>query len=64
MAQAIPIVDLSRFETTEVDQVAQELDQICREIGFLIITNHGVSNSIQDTLYFASREFFERPLNE
>ena len=64
MAQAIPIVDLSRFETTEIDQAAHELDQICREIGFLIITNHGVSNSIQDTLYFASREFFERPLVE
>ena len=64
MAQAIPIVDLSRFETTEIDQAAHELDQICREIGFLIITNHGVSNSIQDTLYFASREFFEQPLDE
>ena len=64
MAQVIPIVDLSRFESTEVDQAVEELDTICREIGFLIVTNHGVPNSVQDALYSTSKEFFERTLDE
>ena len=64
MAQVIPIVDLSRFESTEVDQAVEELDTICRDIGFLIVTNHGVPNTVQDALYSKSKEFFERPLDE
>ena len=66
MAQEIPLFDLARFETgatATTTAAARELDQICREIGFLVITNHGVSASVQQALYDAGTEFFDLPLD-
>ena len=61
----IPVLDLKRFESADpavVAAAARELDDICREIGFLVISNHGVSEEIQDALYDAARAFFDLPL--
>ena len=61
----IPVLDLRRFASPhpeEVAAVARELDDICREIGFLVIRNHGVDEGIQDALYRAARSFFDLPL--
>ena len=44
----IPVLDLQRFESadpTVAAGAARELDDICREIGFLVISNHGVSET-------------------
>ena len=61
----IPVLDLKRFESADpavVAAAARELDDICREIGFLVISNHGVSEAIQDALYDAAHAFFDLPL--
>ena len=61
----IPVLDLQRFESADPDEVAgaaRELDAICREIGFLVIRNHGVAETAQTALYDAARAFFDLPL--
>lgn len=66
MKDMIPIVDLARFETgnaATTAAAAAELDQICREIGFLVIANHGVSPETQQALYDAGNAFFDCPLD-
>jgi isopenicillin N synthase-like dioxygenase len=62
MNQQIPIIDLARFETgdaTTTETAARELDQVCRDIGFLVVRNHGVSPSVQQALYGAGSDFFD-----
>jgi isopenicillin N synthase-like dioxygenase len=67
MAVQIPIVDLDRFETGDAKttaEAARALDQVCRDIGFLVITNHGVPNQIQRALYDAGTAFFDLPVDD
>jgi isopenicillin N synthase-like dioxygenase len=66
MDNNIPIFDLDRFETGDAATTiaaARELDQICREIGFLVISNHGVSGAAQQALYNAGSDFFAMPVD-
>ena len=61
---SIPVLDLQRFESanpTAVAGAARELDEICSEIGFLVISNHGVAEETQNALYDAARSFFDLP---
>ena len=61
----IPVLDLQRFESadpTVVAGAARELDEICREIGFVVISNHGVPEETQNALYDAAQSFFDLPL--
>jgi isopenicillin N synthase-like dioxygenase len=61
----IPVFDLQRFESEDpavVAGAARELDEICREIGFLVISNHGLAETTQQALYDAGRAFFDLPL--
>ena len=61
----IPVFDLQRFESADPQVAAgaaRELDEICREIGFLVISNHGVAESTQRALYDAGRSFFDLPM--
>lgn len=61
----IPVLDLGRFaspDPAEVAAAARELDGICREIGFLVISNHGVAEASQRALHEAARSFFDLPL--
>ena len=46
-----PKFNLQKFEKSEGThrkELAAELDSICRETGFLLLENHGVSNAIID----------------
>ena len=64
---SIPVFDLRRFDGTDPARVAaaaRELDEICREIGFLVISNHGVDEAVQRTLHDAARSFFDLPLEQ
>jgi isopenicillin N synthase-like dioxygenase len=66
MTEQIPIVDLARFETGDTATTAaaaRELDQICREIGFLVISGHGVSATVQQALHDAGSAFFDLPMD-
>src|SRR5262245_65455726 len=44
--------------------VAQQIDEACRDIGFLVITGHGVSADLIRAMDDVSREFFDLPLEE
>lgn len=54
----VPIVDLDRDPVV----VAAELDEICREIGFLQIVAHGVDTAVADDAWHAAHAFFDLPL--
>ena len=44
--------------------MAREWDRACREVGFLVIVDHGVPARIISECWEASVEFFDRPLDE
>lgn len=64
---AIPDVSLASFETgseSEKRRIAADVDRICRAIGFLVITDHGVDRQVIERAWDAAREFFAQPLEE
>lgn len=52
-----PRIDLSSAEPFEIDQV-------CRETGFLAIVGHGFDETLVDTMWDATRAFFDLPTRE
>ena len=57
---SIPIVDFSLPEA----ELAPEIDRICRDIGFFVLVNHGVPQSVIDRLHALAVEFFDLPQAE
>lgn len=48
MNTTIPIIDISPFiagDAAGSREVARAVDQACREVGFLLVTGHGVPRS-------------------
>lgn len=65
--QYVPIIDLAPyFAGTEQGkaQVAKTVDQACRDIGFLVITNHQIPTDLIERVSRLTREFFALPLPE
>jgi len=63
----IPVVDFGRFlkgNAHDKKQFAAEMDQICTEIGFLSIVNHGVEDAVIDGAWNQTRQFFDLPRGE
>lgn len=63
-SSAVPVIDLAPWfdGTTEGrEKVAHEVDVALREIGFLLIVNHGVDPSLREAVRSASRTFFQLP---
>lgn len=63
----IPLIDVAPFAEggpAEKWRVAQAVDKACREIGFLMVTGHGVRREILDDVQRAYHEFFARPETE
>jgi len=56
----IPVVDLNRADS---DSLAEELREICHEIGFFIVINHGVPNELVDSVFAMMRRFFALPID-
>jgi len=53
---AIPVIDLG----TESDAVlAEQIRAVCHEIGFFIVTNHGVDSALVDRVFATMRTFFD-----
>jgi isopenicillin N synthase-like dioxygenase len=44
--------------------VAKQVDDACRTVGFFITQNHGLSAAVVDKTWEASRDFFDLPLEE
>jgi len=63
----VPVIDFTPFREGGLDarlQVAQAVDRACRDIGFLVISGHGVSDNLIERTRAVSREFFDLPLAE
>ena len=63
----VPVIDLAPyFEGTTEGRttVARQVDDACRSIGFLVITNHRVPIELIDRVSSVSRAFFALPLAE
>lgn len=64
-SSAVPVIDLAPWFGGGPDgraQVAREVDVALREIGFLLIVNHGVEPALRDAVRESSRQFFELPV--
>ncbi len=59
MSLPVPVVDLSG----EASAVARAVGDACAEVGFLLITGHGVEQDVIDTAWRAVRSFFDEPLD-
>ena len=62
----VPLVDLSgAFEPgRQRDEAVEAIRQACADVGFLVITGHGVSDAVVQRTEDASRRFFALPLAE
>ena len=63
----VPAIDLTPFREgglAERRSVARLIDQACRDIGFLVISGHGVDPGLIERTRRVSREFFDLPLSE
>ena len=63
----VPVIDLGPAFTggeRERRAVAKEIGRACEDIGFLMVTGHGISRALVKEAEDVSRKFFERPLEE
>lgn len=63
----VPLIDIAPFRTGDTAsrrRVAAEIDRACREIGFFIITGHGIADADLDAIRTVTRSFFDQPLAE
>ncbi|REM31620.1 isopenicillin N synthase family oxygenase, partial [Mycobacterium tuberculosis] len=64
---SVPIIDLAPYFAGTAEgkaEVAKKVDEACRSIGFLVITNHGISPELISRVSSLSRKFFDMPLGE
>lgn len=67
MFKEIPTIDLSSYfsdSKNTLEVLAQEISFIQENIGFYVITNHGIPRSIIDKAYYELKNFFNLPLEE
>jgi isopenicillin N synthase-like dioxygenase len=60
-------LDLGVFEAATGkarDALEGQVDQICRETGFLAIAGHGVPPAVIDAIWAQTTAFFDRPIDE
>lgn len=63
----VPIIDIAPYPTgSQAHQraVAQQIGTACRDIGFLVVAGHGVSQDLVAEVDEVSRAFFDLPLAE
>ena len=59
----IPMVDLAPLlDGRDVAGVARHIGQVCENVGFMYIRNHGVPQDLIDKMYRLSKAFFDLPL--
>ena len=64
---AIPVIDLTplrRGSDTDKRELARQIDIACTDIGFFIVTGHGVSQDLIATARQQAIDFFALPLEE
>ncbi len=61
----VPIIDLEPYFSagdSGKKQIAAQVDEACRDIGFLIVKNHRVPGDLIASMFRHSRHFFDQPL--
>eukprot|EP00054_Salpingoeca_dolichothecata_P025392 m.177520 g.177520 ORF g.177520 m.177520 type:complete len:230 (+) comp25340_c0_seq1:99-788(+) len=66
-----PLIDISPFTTLKPthelaiakQQVAEQIDQACRDTGFFYVKNHGVPKSAIVAAMDSAEEFFKQPMS-
>ncbi len=64
---SVPVIDLSGFRSGDPQRrmaVAAEVGRACEDIGFLIVSGHGVPDSLIQDCYQTSKAFFALPTAE
>jgi isopenicillin N synthase-like dioxygenase len=64
---SVPVIDIAPFRTGDLvdkSSVARAVDQACRDIGFLVISGHGVASGLVEETRAVGRAFFDLPLEE
>src|SRR4029453_1307897 len=67
MPGTIPLIDISPFlngSDAERRAVAAAVSTACEEIGFLLVTGHGIADSLVGERRGVSTHCFDRPLEE
>ncbi len=65
--QSVPIIDFAPYFQATPDgkaAVAQAVNQACRDIGFLVITEHQIPAALIERVSGLTRQFFDLPLAE
>lgn len=60
----VPLIDISGLDalsSDDLEQCAANIDEACREIGFLIIEGHGVSADLVHQMHRVCAEYFRLP---
>jgi isopenicillin N synthase-like dioxygenase len=65
LLEQVPLIDIAPFRAGDAAarrRVAGEIDRACRQIGFFIITGHGVDADLLDRMRATTRAFFAMPV--
>ncbi|GHD22399.1 isopenicillin N synthase family dioxygenase [Tianweitania populi] len=59
----IPVIDIAPFIANEAGSadVVRAVEAACRNLGFLLVTGHGVPKDVTARLYDTARAFFDEP---
>ncbi|MDR4307220.1 isopenicillin N synthase family oxygenase [Chelatococcus sambhunathii] len=63
----VPVIDLTPYREGTAEgkaKVAADVGQACRDIGFLVVSGHGVPEELIKKTYDVSKEFFALPHGE
>ena len=66
-SDTIPVIDLGPYwsgDTATRQRIAEQVDWACENIGFLVISNHGIPQSLIDQAFLVSRAFFDLPSDQ
>jgi isopenicillin N synthase-like dioxygenase len=66
-ARTIPVIDFSRWIKGSYDakkQVAREIADACRHVGFVYIVNHRVKHDLLDEAFAWSKKLFDLPVEK
>jgi isopenicillin N synthase-like dioxygenase len=62
MGSSIPIIDIHPFTAGDDEdrrKLARAVDAACRDVGFLIVTGHGIPQELLDRAHAAAWRFFD-----
>lgn len=67
MSSPVPVIDIAPFRHGDAAAraaVAAAVDAACTDLGFLIVSGHGVPDALVDEMRAISRGFFDLPVEE